>query len=192
MKITLHFLDEQGHFEQLESEHLHLYSHINLETDKAKLLELTDEQAEELAKLTGVIRFVDGQFIVETQAVEIDLNSAKQIALNQLANKVDSLKSALMAGYPQAEIDSFYRQEFEARAYLNGDESNIAMIANIAKLRGVPLAVLAEKVVQKADFIAGVIGQVLGVKQKFENAIEQAETLENLASIESEIEKWSI
>lgn len=188
MTILIHILDEQGNFEQIDSDFLFLYPNLEQE----KLIELTAEQETELNALNGTVRYVDGKFIVEKQALEIDLNSAKQTALNHLANKVDSLKSALMAGYPQAEIDSFYRQEFEARAYLNGDESNIAMIANIAKLRGVPLAVLAEKVVQKADFIAAAIGQVLGVKQKFENAIEQAETLENLVSIETEIAKWSI
>lgn len=158
-------------------------------------VEINDEQYEILLNALNngeTIIFKNGEFSFIEQAVEIDLNSAKQTALNHLANKVDSLKSALMAGYPQAEIDSFYRQEFEARAYLNGDESNIAMIANIAKLRGVPLAIFAEKVVQKADFIAGVIGQVLGVKQAFETRIEQTESLDELNTIEMEIAKWSI
>lgn len=188
MAMLLHLLDEQGNFEQIDSDFLFLYPNLEQE----KLIELTAEQETELNALNGTVRYVDGKFIVETQAVEIDLNSAKQTALNHLANKVDSLKSALMAGYPQAEIDSFYRQEFEARAYLNGDESNIAMIANIAKLRGVPLQILAEKVVQKADFIAGVIGQVLGVKQAFETRIENAENVDELNAIETEIAKWSI
>lgn len=179
-------------FDTAENAFLHSAIHENI---PETAIEISDEQhAELLAGLNSgkIIENHNDKLVLVEQAVEIDLNSAKQTALNHLANKVDSLKSALMAGYPQAEIDSFYRQEFEARAYLNGDESNIAMIANIAKLRGVPLQILAEKVVQKADFIAGVIGQVLGVKQAFETRIENAENVDELNNIETEIGKWSI
>lgn len=41
----------------------------------------------------------------------------KESLLNKLADKADQLKNGLLAGYPQTEIESFYRQEKEALAW---------------------------------------------------------------------------
>ena len=42
----------------------------------------------------------------------------KESLIAQLASKTDALKAGLLVGYPQTEIDSFYRQEKEALAHL--------------------------------------------------------------------------
>lgn len=192
MATILHILDEQGHFEQLDSEHLHLYSHINVENDKDKLIELTAEQEAELNALNGTVRYVDGKFVVDEQAVEIDLNSAKQALIRKITEKTDRLKSSLTASYPQTEIESFYRQEQEAREFLAGKIETPEMLSQIAKVRNLPLNLLAQAVVRKADQLAGIIGAILGQKQKLEAKAEKADNLEMLAEIETEVEQWSI
>lgn len=44
------------------------------------------------------------------------LSQRKETLLTTLANKADALKLGLLVGYPQTEIESFYRQEKEALA----------------------------------------------------------------------------
>ena len=41
----------------------------------------------------------------------------KNTLLDKLADKADKIKSSLLIGYPQTEIESFYRQEKEALAW---------------------------------------------------------------------------
>lgn len=126
------------------------------------------------------------------QAVEITLESAKSALIRKIAEKTDRLKSSITASYPQTEIDSFYRQEQEARAFLNGEIANPEMLSQIATVRNLPLATLAQAVVRKADQFALVIGVILGQKQLFESHVNNAQSLDELNEIQNEVEKWSI
>lgn len=126
------------------------------------------------------------------QAVEITLESAKTALISKIAEKTDRLKSSITASYPQTEIDSFYRQEQEARAFLNGEIANPEMLSQIAKVRNLPLTTLAQAVVRKADQFALVIGVILGQKQLFESHVNNAQSLDELNEIQSEVEQWSI
>lgn len=126
------------------------------------------------------------------QAVEISLENAKQALLSKIAAKTDRLKEVLTGNYPQTEIDSFYRQEQEARAFLSGENSTPEMLTSIAKIRNLPLELLAQAVVRKADKLAGVIGEILGQKQRLETKADNAKTLKALAKIEKEVEQWTL
>lgn len=191
MTTLLHLLDEEGNFEQLDSEHLHLYSHFNAQL--ANLIELSDEQAEELNQLTGHIRYVDGKFIAqEWQAVEIPLETAKQNAIKELGEKTDKLTDALLADYPKSEMSSFYRQEQEARAFMANNNSPCAMLGAIAQKRGIPLALLAEKVIEKADYFAWVTGQILGEKQRIESAIQVANSKAEIDELMEDVRVWRL
>ena len=116
----------------------------------------------------------------------------KEGLLNKLADKADQLKNSLLAGYPQTEIESFYRQEKEALAWQADHNTPTPMLAQIARVRGVPLDMLISKVIEKSAQFAVVIGIIIGQRQAFEDRLLALKTLEELTSLEQEIEQWQL
>ena len=110
--------------------------------------------------------------------------------MNKLANKADEIKTNLLIGYPQTEIESFYRQEKEALAWQADNKVDTPMLKQIARVRGVPFEVLVEKVIEKASQFAVAIGVIIGQRQAFEDRLLATNTLEELTALEKEIEEW--
>ena len=104
-----------------------------------------------------------------------------------IANKTDNFKSQYLAGYSQAEIDSFYRQEREAR-----NELPLMLLTEIFEGRDDLKSVdeLKKKVIEKADLFAIIMGKLFAIKQGFETHIEKAQIMEELDKIEEDINKW--
>ena len=125
----------------------------------------------------------------EAKIVELFIQR-KEALLATLANKADTLKSSLLVGYPQTEIESFYRQEKEALAWKADNKSDTPMLKQIARVRGVPFDVLVEKVIEKASQFAVAIGLIIGQRQAFEDRLLATKTLEELTALEKEIEEW--
>ena len=114
----------------------------------------------------------------------------KESLLNKLANKADQLKNSLLSGYPQTEIESFYRQEKEALAWQADHSTSTPMLSQIARVRGVPLEILIEKVIEKSAQFAVAIGIIIGQRQAFEDRLLALKTPEELTALEQEIEQW--
>ena len=119
------------------------------------------------------------------------LAQQKESLLNKLADKADQLKNGLLAGYPQTEIESFYRQEKEALAWQADHSTPTPMLSQIARVRGVPLDLLVEKVIEKSAQFAVAIGIIIGQRQAFEDRLLALKTPEELTSLEQEIEPWT-
>ena len=114
----------------------------------------------------------------------------KESLLNKLADKADQLKNGLLAGYPQTEIESFYRQEKEALAWQADHNTPTPMLSQIARVRGVPLEMLIEKVIEKSAQFAVAIGIIIGQRQAFEDRLLALKTPQELTALEQEIEQW--
>lgn len=114
----------------------------------------------------------------------------KEGLLNKLADKADQLKNSLLAGYPQTEIESFYRQEKEALAWTADKNADTPMLKQVAKVRGIPFDVLVERVIEKASQFAVAIGVIIGHRQAFEDRLLTLKTTEELTALEKEIEEW--
>lgn len=114
----------------------------------------------------------------------------KEALLNRLADKADEIKTNLLVGYPQTEIESFYRQEKEALAWQADNKVETPMLKQIARVRGVPFEVLVEKVIEKASQFAVAIGVIIGQRQVFEDRLLTTKTPEELTALEKEIEEW--
>nr|DAR92063.1 MAG TPA: tail fiber assembly protein [Caudoviricetes sp.] len=116
----------------------------------------------------------------------------KESLIAQLANKTDALKAGLLVGYPQTEIDSFYRQEKEALAWQADHNAETPMLKQIALLRGVPFEILVQKVIEKSEMFAMVIGAIIGQRQQLEDRILTATKPEELETIKNEVETWQL
>ena len=114
----------------------------------------------------------------------------KEILLNALADKADAIKGGLLAGYPQTEIDSFYRQEKEALAWQANNKADTPMLKQIARIRNIPFDVLVQKVIEKSEQFALAVGVIIGQRQAFEDRLLATKTLEELTALEKEIEEW--
>lgn len=134
----------------------------------------------------------NGRWVLE-QSDEADLlHARKNELITLIAHKADQLNASLLTGYPQTEIDSFYRQEQEALSWRTDKSSKTPMLTQISKIRGVPFDILVQKVLEKSDQFAAVIGEIIGQRQKFEDALIAATTLPELERLEQEIAQWSI
>ncbi len=133
-------------------------------------------------------------FNMETKKFEISeekrstlLRQWKTRLLQRVADKTDNFKAQYLQGYSQAEIDSFYRQEREAR-----NELPLMLLTEIFEGRDDLKSVdeLKKKVIEKADLFAIIMGKLFAIKQGFETHIEKAQTMEDLDKIEEDINKW--
>lgn len=130
----------------------------------------------------------DGKaWVISPAKITALLAERKTHLLNVIANKTDNFKSQYLVGYSQAEIDSFYRQEREAR-----NELPTMLLTEIFEGRDDLSSIeeLKKKVIEKADLYAIIMGKLFAIKQVFEKHIEHAETIEQLDKIEQEINKW--
>ncbi|QIA76194.1 phage tail protein [Rodentibacter caecimuris] len=129
----------------------------------------------------------DGEWIISKTKITALTTQRKTTLLQRIADKTDQFKMQYLQGYSQAEIDSFYRQEREAR-----NELPEMILTEIFKGRDdlKNIEELKQKVIEKADLFAIVMGKLFAIKQNFETHIEQAQTLEELDQIEQEIEQW--
>lgn len=125
----------------------------------------------------------------EARIVELFMQR-KEALLTTLANKADTLKSSLLVGYPQTEIESFYRQEKEALAWKADNKVETPMLKQIARVRGVPFEVLVEKVIEKASQFAVAIGVIIGQRQAFEDKLLALSSQKELDELKKEIEEW--
>ncbi|MGX2951682.1 hypothetical protein ACWIUA_12425, partial [Ursidibacter sp. B-7004-1] len=136
----------------------------------------------------------NGEWVLTAENQQAQFEQHRIQLISKLSDQTDRLKSAILVGYPQAEIDSFYRQEREAREWLADNSTPTPMLSGIVASRPeIPnLAVLVEKVVEKANAFSAVMGAIIGKKQAVETRIEFAKTTDELTAIEQEIEKWQL
>lgn len=177
-----------------------------VEISQDKYIELLNGQAQGkqiIADKTGNPVLIDPQpsaaHVLNLDTLTWEISPEKQTALfaqqkegllNKLADKADQLKNSLLAGYPQTEIESFYRQEKEALAWQADHNTPTPMLSQIARVRGVPLDMLISKVIEKSAQFAVAIGIIIGQRQAFEDRLLALKTPDDLTALEQEIEQW--
>lgn len=77
-----------------------------------------------------------------------------QIQLDQLTSK-----------YPQFEIDTFWIQEQEARAYINDVLASTPFIDKLSEMRGIEKAVMIDKIIANSDALKVATSSILGAFQ---------------------------
>ena len=178
-----------------------------VEISQDKYIELLNGQSQGkqiIADKTGKPILIDSQpsvaHVLNLDTLTWEISPEKQTALfaqqkesllNKLADKADQLKNGLLAGYPQTEIESFYRQEKEALAWQADHNTPTPMLSQIARVRGVPLDMLISKVIEKSAQFAVTIGIIIGQRQAFEDRLQALKTPQELTALEQEIDAWT-
>lgn len=111
-----------------------------------------------------------------------------QTALKQAVNdRCSALLLSIRSTYPVDEVTSWAKQEGEARAYVADPSASTPLLAAIAAARGVPLPLLAARVIEKADLFAIYSGQFIGQRQNAEDRIDACRTTDEVDALRSEL-----
>ena len=111
------------------------------------------------------------------------LASTKARKLAEINAACDAALAALTASYPSSELLTFDKQEAEARALLADPEAATPFLTPLAAARGLETEELARKVIAKADAFTTASGHVIGLRQKDEDRLKAAQTVEDVAVI---------
>lgn len=111
------------------------------------------------------------------------LTNTKARKLAEINAACDAALAALTAGYPSSELLTFDKQEAEARALLADPEASTPFLTPLAAARGLETEELARKVIAKADAFTTASGHVIGLRQKDEDRLKAAQTVEDVAAI---------
>ena len=199
---TLHALQwsgESGHME-LTGEENRLLEAASYETEVAPYVSLWQAEKARLDKAAAEAA-EEYNSLANTKARKLaEINAACDAALAALTASYpaselltfdkqeaeaacDAALAALTASYPASELLTFDKQEAEARALLADPEASTPFLTPLAAARGMETEELARKVIAKADAFTTASGHVIGLRQKDEDRLKAAQSVEDVAAI---------
>lgn len=113
------------------------------------------------------------------------LNELKFAKKTEITQSFNASMSQVVGDTSSYEISSWGKQEAEARSFANAATTlnPTPLIDNLASARGIPKALLASKIIQKADLYSSYSGQLIGKRQGLEDAIDAATSKAGVAAI---------
>lgn len=112
-----------------------------------------------------------------------DIDKGKVSKLAEINVTYNVATSALVSTYPETELLTFDKQEKEAREWKNDNSSATPFLDGLAKARGIDKAELVDRVIAKADAFQTAIAALTGLRQKYEDQLDLAQTAEDIAAI---------
>lgn len=112
-----------------------------------------------------------------------DIEKGKKLKLYEVNSGYDSAVSSYMKTYPEAELLTFDKQEKEAREWTANNRVSTPFLDGLARARGIDKADLVSRVIKKAEAFQTAISTLTGVRQKYEDRIDAATTVEELEKI---------
>lgn len=111
------------------------------------------------------------------------LADAQKAAMARVNAECADRLASVRAGYPADEVESWSKQEAEARSWIADNAASTPLLSAMSDARGMPLSVLAGKIVEKAGAFAAVSGQIIGARQAAEDRIGAAADADAVAAI---------
>lgn len=112
------------------------------------------------------------------------LNGIKEVMFVDIRLKAEKLSHQLLVDeVPDSEVATFTTQRSEAIAYRNSGYTNdnlCPMLKIISEIRAMPLRDLVDKCLLKSSLYETELAKTLGKRQKLEDDIKKAQTLEEL------------
>lgn len=143
-------------------------------------IKLTKKSESEFIKLRNKTE----QYAREQQC----LFDVKNLRINELNNDFNALiEKTLGEAVPQTEMLTWETQERESKEFLQSsprDSTLAPTMAMIAQNRGVDLEILCQKCLEKSEKYRSISAIMIGKRQKFQDTIEQAQSQEEVWSVE--------
>lgn len=153
----------------------------NLPTDVVEL-SMQDYETAMARPLGYSFDFVDGAIVVIAPPPQ----TLEQIKAEKLAELNASFSQAIgtiKAGYPPEEIESWAKQESEARALVAGTAKNPPLLTAMALARGIDVMNLAARVIANADAWIALSGTLIGKRQAYEDQVVAAFDADAVAGV---------
>lgn len=135
----------------------------------------------QMLALQGIeLRNVDGIWVANAPDEQVsqliaDYNpwpSEKATKFAEIDADFESAVSSLTAGWPQHEIQTWSKQEAEARALAANPDSPAPMLSTIAITRGLTVQQLAQRVIRDADAFTAASAQFVGLRHKARQLVQ--------------------
>ncbi len=138
---------------------------------------------------------LDSAFCIGDTDLDLPEASELDIAKTHTLDEYKAIKSAEMLTiynqtisqitdhYPQSEMDTWRKQEVEARLYDADNQAVVPFLTTQAAARGITTSELATIIITKADQYSLLSASALGTRQNKDNLIELATTHEELIAI---------
>lgn len=126
----------------------------------------------------------NNQVVVKAERLQMDLSVAKDYELESLNDLATEKLEGITSTYPQVEINSWPKQEVEARAFLADNSAPAPMLRALALSRGDDPTYLAQRILYLADAFANMSGKILGNRQRLEKLIDASQSIEDLLAID--------
>ncbi|MFC0708836.1 hypothetical protein ACFSVK_19350 [Azorhizophilus paspali] len=111
----------------------------------------------------------------------IDAARAERLAMANA--EADRLLAGLSASYPEREVQSWDQQIKEAELFTVDNQAPMPLLDALATARGIERGLLAQKVREKAGAFSVAAGTILGARQRIEDLLEAADTLEAVLAV---------
>lgn len=126
---------------------------------------------------------LDTGLVVAYEMPAVDIVTIKRKKLAAINVRCESDLAMVKASYPEGEVQSWAKQEAEARAFVADSSAPIPLIEALAEARGIPVPELASRIIAKADAFAVVSGRIIGNRQRCEDEIQAATTIEQVEAV---------
>lgn len=111
------------------------------------------------------------------------LEEAKAEKVMDINMAYESELSSILDKYPDVETKTWDKQESEARAWLADNSADTPLLDALAQGRQMDMAELVSRVIAKADAWVALSGAATGKRQRLEDEIEAATTVEDVDAI---------
>lgn len=115
------------------------------------------------------------------------LMEVRQQALSTVNQNCDRCLLFVTAQYPEVEMTTWAMQVKEAEAFTVDKKADIPLLSCMAKERGIALADLVQRVLTKANQFAMLSGTAIGRRQKVEDQLQLATTVEEIEALDLSI-----
>jgi hypothetical protein len=135
-------------------------------------IEYDDTANRQLDSIADFQQFVDAWGAAAPQpAAPAASSGSKAAALNRINSAYQAAIAAMTAGYPKDEIESWPKQEAEARAWLSDPGMATPWMDGAAATRGISKPQLAARIMDSVNRFATEHGQLTGKRQKLRDQI---------------------
>lgn len=122
----------------------------------------------------------NGAWYLKGFAPKQSIEELKTIKLQEINNDYTKRASLVKTGTPEDEVLSWDIQKLEAQAYIKDNKSPTPFIDALVINRDVKKEWLINKVLEKVKAYESYIGSLTGKRQKYEDKIKLAKTVEDL------------
>lgn len=125
----------------------------------------------------------EGDSFVIVGIPDVTLEEVKRRKLEEINGKYNVATSSLVETYPATELLTFDQQEAEARAWEADNSAETPLVDMLAVGRQIDKAELVRRIIIKSDAFKLAAGYLTGQRQRYEDLLGGAQTVEDVEAI---------